>query len=69
MEIQASFRLIPHWTRLFPPNLLRQIYTDKDWAMLQARPCSFEHHPGDEECRASRKTSCSLVVSITLPKE
>lgn len=45
----------------FPPNLPRQMYAEEDWDMLQKRSCSFEHHPGDEACRASRKTSCSLV--------
>jgi hypothetical protein len=45
----------------FPPNLPRQRYADDDWDMLQRRSCSFEHHPGDGGCQASRKTSCSLV--------
>lgn len=45
----------------FPPNLPRRKYADEDWAMLQARACSFEHTPGDEGCLSARKTSCSLV--------
>lgn len=57
-----------------PPNLPRQMYADEDWEMLQQNTCSFEHLPGDEECRATRKTSCSLVdlsafnASITASK-
>lgn len=45
----------------FPPNLPQQMYTSADWDMLQDLSCSFEHHPGDEGCQISRKTSCSLV--------
>lgn len=45
----------------YPPNLPRHAYAEDDWAMLQARSCSFEHAPGTPECLASRKTSCSLV--------
>lgn len=45
----------------FPPNLPRRCYAEEDWDMLQQRSCSFEHHPGDAGCAASRKTSCSLV--------
>lgn len=55
----------------FPPNLPRQKYADEDWAMLQERACSFEHLPGDEGCKTSRNTSCSLVdlnASITSAK-
>ncbi|WP_018077655.1 hypothetical protein [Thiobacillus denitrificans] len=45
----------------FPPNLPPQAYAQDDWAMLQARSCSFEHHPGDDACLTTRKTSCSVV--------
>lgn len=45
----------------YPPNLPATAYTEEDYRMLQARACSFDHHPGDEGCRGSRKTSCSLV--------
>lgn len=45
----------------YPPNLPPNAYTPEDWEMLQARPCSFEHKPGDTDCLATRKTSCSLV--------
>lgn len=45
----------------WPPNLPRHAYAEDDWAMLQARPCAFEHVPGSTDCLANRKTSCSLV--------
>lgn len=45
----------------YPPNLPRQAYALEDWSMLQARQCSFEHVPGESDCLANRKTSCSLV--------
>jgi hypothetical protein len=45
----------------YPPNLPPHAYSEADWAMLQARTCSFEHAPGTTDCLASRKTSCSLV--------
>ncbi len=44
-----------------PPNLPRRAYAPEDWAMLQVRQCSFEYRPGDGDCAATRKTSCSLV--------
>lgn len=44
-----------------PPNLPRDAYPDADWAMLQARQCSFDFVAGSADCMASRKTSCSLV--------
>jgi hypothetical protein len=45
----------------YPPNLPPHAYSETDWAMLQARACSFEYTPGTDDCLASRKTSCSLV--------
>lgn len=45
----------------YPPNLPRPAYAAEDWAMLQARACSFEHAPGSADCLSSRKTSCSLL--------
>ncbi|MDP2194450.1 MAG: hypothetical protein Q8J72_00505 [Rhodocyclaceae bacterium] len=45
----------------FPPNLPRQAYAQRDWDILQARSCSFEHLPGTADCLENRKTSCSLV--------
>lgn len=45
----------------YPPNLPPSAYAEADWAMLQARTCSFEHTPGTDDCLASRKTSCNLV--------
>ena len=45
----------------YPPNLPASAYAEEDYRMLQAKTCSFDHHPGDEGCRTTRKTSCSLV--------
>jgi hypothetical protein len=45
----------------YPPNLPPNAYTPEDWEMLQVRPCSFEHQPGDTSCQTTRKTSCSLI--------
>lgn len=45
----------------YPPNLPRSAYAEEDYRELQAKSCSFDHQPGDEGCRVSRKTSCSLV--------
>lgn len=45
----------------YPPNLPPQAYAPEDWNMLQAQQCSFEYVPGDADCLANRKTSCSLV--------
>lgn len=50
----------------YPPNLPPHAYAADDWAMLQARTCSFEHVPGTADCLASRKTSCSLVDLDTM---
>ncbi len=52
----------------YPPNLPRHAYAEDDWAMLQARTCSFEHTPGSDDCLSSRKTSCSLVDLAALQK-
>lgn len=45
----------------YPPNLPPNAYSLEDWVVLQARSCSFEQKPGDTDCLATRKTSCSLV--------
>ena len=45
----------------YPPNLPPHAYAEDDWAMLQARTCSFDYTPGTPDCMTSRKTSCSLV--------
>lgn len=45
----------------YPPNLPSSAYSEADYRMLQAKTCPFDHRPGDEGCRATRKTSCSLV--------
>ena len=45
----------------FPANLPPTAYAPEDWAMLQARDCSFDLVPGSAECRISRKTSCAIV--------
>lgn len=51
----------------YPPNLPRHAYADDDWAMLQALSCAFEHVPGDPDCQATRKTSCSLLDLAAMP--
>lgn len=48
-----------------PSNLPQSAYSAADWAMLQARACSFDHVPGTVDCLGSRKTSCSLVDLAT----
>jgi hypothetical protein len=45
----------------FPPNLPEGKYPPEDWLELQKKSCSFDYIPGDADCLASRKTSCSLV--------
>ena len=45
----------------FPPNLPAGKYPREDWLELQKKSCSFDYVPGDADCLASRKTSCSLV--------
>ncbi len=52
---------------LYPPNLPPYAYAEADWAVLQYMTCSLEHSPGTEECKASRKTSCSLVELAPSP--
>ena len=52
---------------LYPPNLPPYAYSEEDWSMLQALPCSLEHAPGSPGCRNSRKTSCSLVELAPSP--
>lgn len=45
----------------YPPNLPEHAYSKQDYLMLQAKNCSFDYTPGDADCAATRKTSCSLV--------
>ncbi len=45
----------------YPPNLPADAYPAEDYRMLQGKSCSFDFNPEDENCRATRKTSCSLV--------
>jgi len=45
-----------------PPNLPAHAYPEEDYRMLQEMNCSFDFQPGDENCHATRKTSCSLVA-------
>lgn len=52
----------------YPPNLPKNAYSVEDWAMLQARHCSFLHVPGSAECLDIRKTSCSLA-DLTRPRD
>ena len=44
-----------------PPNLPAEAYPVEDYAMLMRKRCSFDFRPGDEDCRQTRKTSCSLL--------
>ena len=45
----------------YPPNLPASGYSEEDFSMLQAKRCSFDFQPEDDNCHATRKTSCSLV--------
>ena len=45
----------------YPPNLPEEAYSEQDYRMLKQKSCSFDHLPGDTNCRATRKTSCSLI--------
>ena len=45
----------------FPANLPEQAYSAEDYQMLMSKACSFDATPGDENCDAIRKGSCSLV--------
>ena len=45
----------------FPPNLPQNAYSEDDFQMLQQKSCSFDYQPQDENCKTTRKTSCSLV--------
>ena len=45
----------------YPPNLPASGYSEEDFRMLQAKSCSFDFQPQDDNCQATRKTSCSLV--------
>ena len=45
----------------YPPNLPACAYSEEDHRMLREKNCSFDLRPGDEHCRATRKTSCSLL--------
>jgi len=45
----------------YPPNLPSHAYSPEDFAMLQEKSCSFDFLPADENCKQTRKTSCSLV--------
>ena len=45
----------------YPPNLPVNAYSAEDHRMLREKHCSFDFQPGTEDCRTTRKTSCSLV--------
>lgn len=45
----------------YPPNLPSDKYPDEDWAVLQQKTCSYDFQVGDENCKLTRKTSCSIV--------
>ncbi len=52
----------------YPPNLPEHAYPEDDYRMLQAKTCSFDYRPLDDNCRVTRKTSCSLVDLENLRK-
>ncbi len=51
----------------YPPNLPAQAYSKEDYAMLQAKQCSYDLQPASPSCLQTHKTSCSLVDMNTLP--
>lgn len=53
----------------YPPNLPPAAYSKDDFALLQAKSCSFDYYPHDSDCLLTRKTSCSLVNLETLKSD
>lgn len=45
----------------YPPNLPATAYSESDYNELQQKSCSYDYLPGDQYCRQTRKTSCSIV--------
>lgn len=45
----------------FPPNLPEAFYSPEDYQALQEKSCSYDHSPGDKNCLATQKSSCSIV--------
>ncbi len=45
----------------YPPNLPETFYSAEDYQELQQKRCSYDHSPGDNNCLATQKTSCSIV--------
>ncbi len=52
----------------YPPNLPESAYPAEDYKLLQQKSCSYDHQPNDENCRVTRKTSCSVVDLEKLKK-
>lgn len=50
----------------YPPNLPATAYSEADYHELQQKSCSYDHQPDDQDCRKTRKTSCSIVDLQTL---
>ncbi|BAZ93042.1 uncharacterized protein FOKN1_0640 [Thiohalobacter thiocyanaticus] len=45
----------------YPPNLPAAAYSEADYHELQQKRCAYDYRPGDQNCRLTRKTSCSIV--------
>jgi len=52
-----------------PENLPAVAYSGEDYAMLQAKDCSYDFIAGSKECMETRKTSCSVVDMENLMKQ
>jgi hypothetical protein len=56
----------------YPSNLPQQFYTAKDWQVLQQLSCAYEHTPGSDACRNTRKSHCDLVdlrAMVEIPQD
>ncbi len=42
-------------------NLPEEMYPKEEWEVLKKMICSIDAKPGDELCRAFRKSSCSII--------
>ena len=45
----------------YPPNLPAAAYSEADYRELQQKRCAYDYQPDDQDCRQTRKTSCSIV--------
>ncbi len=44
-----------------PKNLPSSAYSAEDYEMLKGKDCAYDFSPASEECKQTRKTSCSIV--------